>query len=161
MRVASQQVPFREWNTVEFGRIMGLDIGDVRTGVALSDPMQLIASPKLVIPVKDHETDIAAILKLAKEEDVLRIVAGVPLNQAGNAGPQAVKVLTFVAALRAATPIPVETIDERFSTASANKSLILAGARRDKRKQVVDKVAAAQILQLYLDRQAAQRRAAN
>ncbi len=146
---------------MEFGRIMGLDIGDVRTGVAISDPMQMIASPKVVIAVKDQATDIAAILKLAKDEEVLRIVAGVPLNQAGAPGPQAEKVLAFLEALRAATTLPVETVDERFSTASANKSLILAGARRDKRKQVVDKVAAAQILQLYLDRQAAQRRAAN
>ena len=145
----------------EFGRIMGLDVGDVRTGVALSDPMQMIASPKLVLPVKDHATDIAALLKLAQEEEVTRIVAGVPLNQAGEPGPQANKVLAFVAALRAATPLPVDTVDERFSTAGAQKALILAGARRDKRKQVVDKVAAAQILQVYLDRQAAQRRAAH
>lgn len=145
----------------EFGRVMGLDVGDVRTGIALSDPMQLIASPRTVLAVKDEATDIAAILKLAQEEEVTCIVAGVPLNQAGSHGPQAEKVLKFVEALRAATPLPVETIDERFSTVSAQKSLIAAGARRDKRKQVIDKVAAAQILQLYLDRAAAQRRAAH
>lgn len=145
----------------EIGRIMGLDVGDVRTGIALSDPMQLIASPRQVLAVKDPATDIAAILALAQAEEVIRIVAGVPLDRAGGTGAQATKVLAFVEALRAATPIPVDTIDERFSTASAQKSLIQAGARRDKRKQVVDKVAAAQILQLYLDRQAAQRRAAH
>ena len=140
---------------------MGLDVGDVRTGIALSDPLQMIASPKHVLAVKDIATDIAAILALAKDEGVIRIVAGMPLDQRGESGPQATKVLAFVEALRAATPIPIDTIDERFSTVSAQKSLIQAGARRDKRKQVIDKVAAAHILQFYLDRQAAQRRAAH
>lgn len=144
-----------------FGRVMGLDVGEVRTGIAMSDPMRMIASPREVLQVKDPATDIAAILKLAVAEEVTVIVAGVPLDREGGHGPQAHKVLAFVEALRAATQIPVEVVDERFSTASAQKSLIAAGARRDKRKQVVDKVAAAQILQLYLDRQASQRRAAH
>lgn len=146
---------------MELGRVMGLDIGEVRTGIALSDPMRMIASPHSVLPVKDHATDIAALLALAKDEAVTQIVAGVPLNQHGETGPQAEKVLKFIADLRAATAIPVDTVDERFSTVAAQKSLIAAGARRDKRKQVIDKVAASQILQLYLDRDAARRRAAS
>lgn len=143
----------------DFGRIMGLDVGDVRTGIALSDPMRMIASPREVLAVKDTHTDIAAILRLVKDEEVTQIVVGMPLDQAGGQGKQADKVMAFVEALRAAAPVPVYTVDERFSTASAQRSLIAAGARRDKRKQVVDKVAAANILQSYLDRLAMQRRA--
>ena len=93
---------------------MGLDVGEVRTGIALSDPMRMIASPRSVLQVKDADADIAAILQIAKEEEVVQIVAGVPLNQAGEPGPQAQKVLAFVETLRAATALPVDGAQKAY-----------------------------------------------
>ena len=136
------------------GRVMGLDVGDVRTGVALSDPLGMIASPHSVLQVSGLDDDCEAIAKLAAENEVVEIVVGIPLNKHGEVGPQAEKFQQFVEKLRENVSVPVTTQDERFSSASAERALIEANVSRKNRKKVVDKVAAQQILQLYLDRRA-------
>jgi putative holliday junction resolvase len=134
------------------GRVLGLDVGDVRIGVAVSDPLGIIAQPHSVVRSGTMEENVEAIRALAAEKEAVRVVVGVPLNREGKPGPQAQKVLAFVEALRAALAIEVVTQDERFSTAAAERMLIEANVRRKDREQVVDKVAAHHILQTYLDR---------
>lgn len=137
---------------------MGLDVGDVRTGVAFSDPLGIIASAHSVIEMTSFKAACEAVLQLAAEKEVVEVVVGLPLNQKGEVGPQAEKVLRFVHALEETLDVPVVTQDERFSTASAERALIEANVRRKKRKGKIDKVAAQQILQLYLDRRANRRK---
>lgn len=142
------------------GRIMALDVGDVRTGVALTDPLQLIASPHCVVQEKSLAATLETLARIIQDYEPVMIVAGIPLNQHGERGPQAEKVLRFLEQLRQRVTVEIVTLDERFSTAEAQRSLLAADMRRDKRKQVIDKVAAAHILQVYLERQTAQRRMA-
>jgi len=144
---------------MEPGRVMGLDVGSVRTGVAISDALQMMALPHTVVQEPSLDKTIQALRKLVEELQPVRIVAGLPLDQAGQHGPQAEKVLRFLDRLRAVVEVEIVTEDERFSTAEAERMLIGAQMRRNKRKQVVDKVAATHILQTHLDRLAAQRRA--
>ena len=135
------------------GRILALDLGEVRIGVALSDPLGIIALPHSVIAASSLERDAAAVRDLVAETETVRIVVGLPLDLEGKPGPQAHKVLAFVERLRAAVDVEVVTQDERYSTAAAERVLRQAGVKRKKRKKVVDKVAAQHILQTYLDRQ--------
>ena len=123
----------------------------------MSDPLGIIASPYDTIQVKSARKDAEAVKRIVKEQDVAGIVVGVPLNMEGKVGPQAGKVLAFVEVLREVVDVDVETIDERFSTVSAERSLRQAKVKGKKLRQVVDKVAAQQILQLYLDREANRR----
>jgi putative holliday junction resolvase len=137
----------------EIGRTIGLDIGNVRIGVAVSDPLGITAQAREVIAVHTPEEDIKAIRSMVDELGAVRIVVGLPLDQDGEIGPQASKVLAFVETLRNALDIDIVTQDERFSTAAAERALIGANMRRNKRKNVIDMVAAQHILQTYLDRQ--------
>ncbi len=139
------------------GRIIGLDVGEARTGVALSDPLGMIASPYETIQVKSPHADEEAVKAIAEAQEAIRIVVGVPMKMQGEVGSQAEKVLAFVEVLKETVDIEVVTIDERFSTAAANRSLRESGVKGKRRKQVVDQVAAQQILQLYLDREAHRR----
>jgi len=141
------------------GRILGLDVGDVRIGVAVSDPLGIIAQPHSIIPCAGFKNDIEAIAKLVTETEAVRIVVGLPLNREGKPGPQADKVLAFIEQLRTAVNIEIVTQDERFSTAAAQRMLIQANVSRKGRKQVIDKIAAHHILQTYLDRQRNKRNA--
>jgi putative Holliday junction resolvase len=134
------------------GRILGLDVGDVRIGVAVSDPLGIIAQPHSVIRCISPRQDVEAIRTVVGETEAVRVVVGVPLNREGKPGPQAEKVLQLVAGLREALDVEVVTQDERYSTAAAERMLIAADVRRKGRKKVVDKVAAHLILQTYLDR---------
>ncbi len=132
-------------------RILGLDVGDVLIGVAVSDPMRIIAqgldSIKRVTPEKDVET----IKRLVDEHEAGAIVVGLPKMMSGEIGIQAQKVLDFAELLKAAVEIPITMWDERLSTVAATRSLIEGDMSRKKRKKVVDKVAAVLILQGYLD----------
>ncbi|MDK1020098.1 MAG: Holliday junction resolvase RuvX [Candidatus Hydrogenedentes bacterium] len=139
------------------GRIIGLDVGEARTGVALTDPLGIIASPFDTIQVKSLRADAEAVKAIAEEQGAVRIVVGVPLNMEGKVGPQAAKVLEFVETLKETIDIEIVTIDERFSTAAAERSLRESGVKGKRRRKLVDKVAAQQILQLYLDREAHRR----
>ncbi|HEY7696979.1 MAG TPA: Holliday junction resolvase RuvX [Vicinamibacteria bacterium] len=132
-------------------RFMGLDVGDKRIGVALSDESALIASPRETLERRGNRKDIAHLLELARREEVSGILVGMPLMLDGSTGPQADKVSRFVEALRAATSIPITTWDERLSTVGAERAMIEADVSRAKRRGAVDRVAAALILQSYLD----------
>ena len=133
-------------------RILGLDIGDRRIGLALSDEGELIASPHSVYRRVGWGPDSLYFLSLAQELNVAYIVAGLPLNMDGSPGPQAQKTRDFCAQLEA-KGLKVEYIDERLTTKSAEMALIEGGMRRRNRQETVDKVAAALILQSYLDMQ--------
>jgi len=134
------------------GRIVGLDVGSVRIGVAVSDPLGIMALPHSVITRTSLEKDLAAVRHLVAELEAIRIVAGMPLNQEGKPGPQAQKVSEFLDRLREAVDVEIVTQDERFSTAAAERMLIGANVSRKGRKKVIDKIAAHHILQTYLDR---------
>jgi putative holliday junction resolvase len=133
-------------------RALGLDLGTVRIGVATSDPGRVIASPDAVITrAKDHATDHAAIAAAVTESEAVVVVVGLPKSMSGRDGAAAKLIRAEADELRAALRVPVVLWDERLSTVSANKALIAGGVRRAKRKQTVDKVAAAVILQSWLD----------
>jgi putative Holliday junction resolvase len=135
------------------GRVLGVDLGSRRIGLALSDPGRRIASPFSVLrrakqQVDDHRDIVAA----ARENGAVAIVVGLPISLSGDLGPAARATLAEVEALRAtAAPLPVETHDERLTTVTAERSLQEARMGREARRQVVDKVAAAVMLQSWLE----------
>ena len=132
-------------------RILGLDPGQRRIGVALSDPTGTIASPHSVIDRRSAEfTD--AVRSLCEEHGVERIVVGLPTGLSGVEGPSATAARGVGAAVADATGLPVEYQDERFTTVTAEAALLEGGVKRSKRRDVRDKVAASVILQTYLDR---------
>jgi putative Holliday junction resolvase len=135
----------------EPGRFLGLDIGGKRIGVAISDEMGLIASPVAMVPMGNRAGE--EILAHASRLGAVLLVIGLPVGMSGREGPQAKEVRDFVDSIRETVGLPVEFWDERLSTSIAEKSLIASGSKRDKRKQQVDAVAAAVILQGYLDNQ--------
>jgi putative Holliday junction resolvase len=137
----------------DYIRILGLDIGDVRIGVALSDPLGLTAQPVESYTRRSLQEDIAHLSALVAEHQVHRVVAGMPRKMSGEVGEQGEKTIAFCQALSEAIPVPIVYQDERLSTKTARQTLIDGGVRRKKRKDVVDKVAAVVILQNYLDTQ--------
>lgn len=134
---------------------MALDVGDVRIGVAVSDMLGITANPRetYVRKGKTFEDDINYFVKYAKEEDADAFVIGLPMNMDGTEGPRAEATREFGDALKEASGLQVIYVDERLTTVSAERMLIGADVRREKRKQVIDKVAATIILQSYLDGQ--------
>ncbi|HIA47793.1 MAG TPA: Holliday junction resolvase RuvX [Candidatus Hydrogenedentes bacterium] len=136
------------------GRLIGLDIGEARTGVAVSDELGMIATALDTVHMSEPSEDALAIKKIVDEQRAILIVAGIPLNQHGKIGPQAEKVLAFIDELKKVIDVEIVTQDERFSTQAAYRALVSANIKSKKRKKVIDKAAAQQILQLYLDRQA-------
>ena len=133
-------------------RIIGLDVGDKRIGVAVSDALKKTAQGVGVIQRKNSEDDINEIKNLAKEYEADLIVVGLPLKMDGAPGERAKLIAEFVEILNSALNIPVTTYDERLSTKEAEKFLISSDVSRKKRKRVVDIIAAQLILQSYLDR---------
>lgn len=136
-------------------RKVALDVGDVRIGVAVSDMLGITANPRetYVRKGKTFEDDINYFVKYAKEEDADAFVIGLPMNMDGTEGPRAEVTREFGEALKEASGLQVIYVDERLTTVSAERMLIGADVRREKRKQVIDKVAATIILQSYLDGQ--------
>jgi putative Holliday junction resolvase len=132
-------------------RILSLDHGTRRIGVAVSDEMKIIATPLEYIPAEPMDKVIARLQQLIREKDVELILIGMPRNMDGSYGPAAEKVKEFIAAIQPHITTPVKTWDERLTSAQANRVLLQANVRRDKRKQNVDKMAAAILLQSYLD----------
>ena len=132
------------------GRILALDVGDRRIGIALSDETQLIATPHSVYTRVGWGPDVKHIQRLFTENNAVLVVCGLPKNMDGSEGFQAEKVKSFAQQLIKAG-LPLEFQDERLSTVSAHQALIEGGMQRDERKGTVDKVAAAVILQAYLD----------
>ena len=133
------------------GRVLCLDIGDRRVGVALSDETRLIASPHSMFERVGWGPDLRRVQTLMKETGAELVVSGLPKNMDGSLGYQAQKVRDFCEMLQK-NGVPVEFQDERLSTVSATDALIEGGVRREDRKGVVDKVAAAVILQAWLDK---------
>ena len=134
-------------------RIMALDVGERRIGVALSDPEAIIASGMGIVENRGRAAAATAVARLAQEHDAERIVVGLPLSLDGSRGPQAERVLDFCRALERATAVPIETWDERLSSVAAERSLLAAGLSRAERKARRDTLAAVIILQGYLERQ--------
>ena len=135
--------------------MIGLDIGEARTGVAVSDELGMFASALDTVQMSDDaKADALAVKTIVDEQQAILIVAGLPLDQNGEVGPQAEKVLAFIEEIKALTDVEVVTQDERFSTQAAHRLLIAGNMNAKKRKKIIDKVAAQQILQLYMDRQA-------
>ena len=132
-------------------RILALDHGTKRIGVAVSDETKTIAQPLEYIPAEPFADFMARLKKLLTEKEVDLVLVGLPRNLDGSYGPAAQKVEAFVAVLRTAIAVPVKTWDERLTSAQANRILIQGKVRRDKRKEKVDKMAAAILLQSYLD----------
>jgi putative Holliday junction resolvase len=133
------------------GRHMGLDVGDRRIGVALSDETATLASALTTLARVGGRKDAAAVADLARTHEVVAVVVGLPLNMNGSRGPQVQKVLGFVEGLRSELPVPVVLRDERLTTVEADERLREAGLGWKERKRVVDQVAAVVILQEYLD----------
>lgn len=132
-------------------RILGLDVGERRIGVALSDPLGLTAQRLTVLQRRDPVTDLAAIAALASDHHVEAIIVGLPLTMQGVMGTQATRMISFVEQLRAQVPCPVHVLDERLTTAEGERALLATDTSRRKRKQLIDQVAAQLILQAYLD----------
>ena len=136
------------------GRVLGIDVGDRRIGLALSDPGGILASPLTIIEHTTETGDIEAILKIAKEREAERIIVGLPRLMNGDIGPQAQKVQVFAEAIRANTQIPIEYRDERLTTVTAQRLHQESGTKKRNRVIRYDAMAAAVILQDYLEEQA-------
>ena len=133
-------------------RVLGLDVGDRRIGVAVSDPFGIIAQGVTVIERKTLEEDLKAIKDIIAQYGAESVVVGMPINMDGTRGKSADKVTEFVGALSSSAGIPVATYDERLSTKESEKFLISSDVSRRKRKNVIDKIAAQLILESYLER---------
>jgi putative Holliday junction resolvase len=132
-------------------RILGLDYGTARVGVAISDTLQMIASPLDYIPAKEQQACIAAIAELCREREVGRVVVGLPKHMNNTEGESSKAARAFGARIKAATGLSVDFFDERLTTAAAERVLIEADVSRKKRKEKIDSMAAGIILQNYLD----------
>ena len=131
---------------------MGLDVGERWIGVALSDPLGILASPLMRLERTDDEAAVKAIADLVRKHEARAVVAGLPYSLNGNVGQQAVRVQDFLRKLAQSLSVPIQTSDERLSTVTAVQGMIEAGASRESRKGKIDAAAAALILQWYLDR---------
>ncbi|HEY7761653.1 MAG TPA: Holliday junction resolvase RuvX [Actinomycetota bacterium] len=133
------------------GRVLGLDLGDARVGVAISDPERRVAVPHGTIRTGQPPGELKAVAALVGELDVTAVVVGHPRSMSGASGPRAQQAEAFAEALRAIVGVPVELQDERLSTAEAERSLREAGVSGRRRRQVVDESAATVILGAWLD----------
>jgi putative Holliday junction resolvase len=132
-------------------RVLAIDHGTKRMGIAISDELKLIAQPLEFIPSEPFSKFLARLQQLIREKEVDLILVGLPRNMDGSHGPAAQKVQEFVAALKAEVSPPIQTWDERLTSVQANRFLIEAEVRRADRKKKVDQTAAAILLQSYLD----------
>lgn len=131
-------------------RYVAFDIGDKRIGVAVSDPFNTYALPSETYFRKGFAADVQELAQIAKDKGATVIVCGLPVNFDGTESVQTEKTKRFIEGLRAQVKIPVECVDERFTTKLAHETLISEGMRREKRKNYVDALAAANILDGYL-----------
>jgi putative holliday junction resolvase len=133
-------------------RIIGLDVGDKRIGVAISDPLQYTAAGLETIKRQNMDKDVRAIMQIAERHGAVTIVIGLPLNMDGSTGNQAEKVRSFGRKLARVVDVPIIYEDERLSTISAIRTLTLQKVKTGKKRELVDMQAAAIILQRFLDR---------
>jgi len=132
-------------------RYLGLDIGDRRIGVAMSDPSGILASPLAIIEREEDSSAIDAVVRIAKENGAGRVIVGLPRSLDGSLGTQAQKVMDFTDTLRAALPVPVEFRDERLTTVSARRGMKEAMSKKARREMKDDAIAAAILLQSFLE----------
>jgi putative Holliday junction resolvase len=132
-------------------RVLGVDLGSRRIGVAVSDPTGTVATPLETIPHRSLQEDAAQVARLGRDHLAERIVVGLPRRLDGTVGTAARRAQAFVRALKQLTEIPVVLWDERLSTVAAERALLEGGVRRARRRDVRDRVAAAIILQGYLE----------
>ena len=132
-------------------RVLGLDVGERRIGVALSDPLGLTAQRLTVLERSGDRAAVDAVCALIAQHQVASVVVGLPLTMRGTHGPQAQRVTSFAQALRRQTTVPVQMVDERLTTVQGERALLATDTSRRRRKQIIDQVAAQLILQQYLD----------
>jgi putative holliday junction resolvase len=132
-------------------RILAIDHGSKRMGIAISDELKMIAQPLEYIPAEPFSGFLDRLKQIIHEKEVEMILVGMPRNMDGSYGPAALKVEEFIAVLKDAIVIPIKPWDERLTSAQANRFLLQADVRRSQRKEKVDKTAAAILLQSYLD----------
>jgi putative holliday junction resolvase len=134
------------------GRVLALDVGSRRLGVAVSDPTGTVATPLVTLPRRGAAEDAAALRRLAAEHRATVVVAGLPVSLSGREGPAASSVRSYLDQLREQLPeLEFELTDERLSTTQAERALVAGGVRRRARREVVDQVAASLFLQAWLD----------
>lgn len=133
------------------GRIMALDYGDRRIGVALSDPLGITARPLLTLTRTTWEGDLERIRAMTREHDIRRIVVGLPLDMDGTRGERVRLTEIFMERVHRATGLPVQPWDERLTTLQAERTLLEGDLSRARRRRVIDQVAAVILLQSYLD----------
>jgi len=132
-------------------RVLALDHGAKRIGVAISDELKMIAQPLEFVPAEPFGAFASRLQQVLAEKPCELILVGMPRNMDGTFGPAAEKVRAFVARLKESVAVPVRTWDERLTSAQANRTLLQANVRRAERKQKVDAMAAAILLQSFLD----------
>ena len=133
-------------------RVLALDVGEVRIGLAYSDTLGISANPLETYKVKHTEQDFLHIADIVKKYDIGTIVIGLPLNMDGTEGVRVEKMRAFADKLKEYVSLPIEWQDERLSSVTAEDALIEQGMRREKRRTVIDRVAAVVILRAYLDK---------
>ena len=133
------------------GHVCALDLGRVRVGVAIDDDLGLMAHPRGTLDGRDERALLAAVAKLADDEDVSLFVVGFPVGMRGTEGPAATRARTMAQKIADATGRNVELWDERLTTVQANRELAASGVRGRDRKQQIDQVAACAILQAWMD----------
>jgi putative holliday junction resolvase len=131
--------------------VIAIDLGARRIGVAVTDGLGLSAQPLATIPRRGGQRDLEALAALVRQHDAERVVLGLPLDPEGERGRAAQSVEAFAARLRAVIDVPIDLCDESFSTVEAEEVLLEADLSRARRRQVVDRVAAAVILRRWLD----------
>jgi putative holliday junction resolvase len=136
-------------------RILAIDPGSKRVGLALSDPTATIAQALTTVLAEPSGSLAARITQIARSSEAARIIVGLPRRLDGSRGPEANAAHALADAIRKESGLPVELVDERLTTVAAERSLIAAGVRRDKRRLTVDRVAATLMLQAHLDRRRA------
>jgi len=132
-------------------RILGLDLGTVRIGVAISDPLGFTAQGLETLPAVPKQKLLDSLKVLCLEKEVGEVVVGLPVNMNGTMGPKAAEVLEWVKKLEAALEIPVKTWDERLTSRQADRLMVAEGLSRARQKQESDRLAATLILQTYLE----------
>lgn len=132
-------------------RVLALDHGTKRVGLAISDEMGMIAQPLTFLPAEPIAELFEGLKKVIAEKNVEQILVGIPRNMDGSYGPAAEKARKFIEQLKEVVTIPIRTWDERLTSAQANRDMIQGGLRREERKLKADQTAAAILLQSYLD----------
>lgn len=134
-------------------RVLGLDIGNKTIGVAVSDPLGILAQGVTTIMRSSKVEDVKALKRIIDEYKVEKLIVGLPKNMNNSVGFQATRTLNYAEYLKEVLAMEIEFVDERLTTASATRALMEGGVRRENRKKHVDKLAAVLILQTYLDQQ--------